>query len=424
MASASTLQITSRIFVAPTTAERLLAGGVLLLSSGAFLSILRPEDSLTSGARTGSIVTDVIWITLYLVFLQRLYKNRRVLNEWLKLPWHVLALYAVVLASILWSEAPALSALKIVGLCGSLLIACYLAGRFTPRALMKMLATVLFTSMALSFLFALFVPTMGIGSGDFAGMWQGIYTHKNSLGLNMALAFMVFMVMATSRLASRVICSLAALAALLLVLLSRSSTSLVLCLVVLAVLMCRGLFRRHSRLIIALALALPIIAVKLDSDTLLNKGLELADRDPTLTGRTELWSAIVMVSERPWLGYGYGAFWRGADGPSFTVWKMANWEAFYSHNGFLDVWLDVGLVGLAILLMGIAISFRSAVVHWLADPSPENVWQILFLLYLFISNLTEGTLLAINVLPWILYLTVAIHLHRRRLIGVPAGATT
>ncbi len=399
-----------------------LASIALLLSSGAFLSVLRPENSLTSGARTGSIVTDTLWIALYLIVLQRLYKNRYALAEQLRLPWHVVALYIVVSASILWSDAPALSALKIVGLCGSLIVACYLAGRFTPRALMKTLAAVLFTSMALCFLFALFIPTLGIGSGDFAGMWQGIYTHKNSLGLNMALAFTVFLVMAISRLGSRIVYSLAALAALSLVLLSSSSTSLVLCLVVSAALMSRRLFQQHSRMMIVLALGLLIFAVNLDSDTILSKGLELVDRDPTLTGRTELWSTVVMVSERPWFGYGYGAFWRGVDGPSYTVWKMTSFDAFYSHNGFLDVWLDLGLVGLAILLLGIAISFRFAVVHWLADPSPENVWQVLFLLYLFISNLTEGTLLAINVLPWILYLTVVMHIERGKRVGIPARA--
>src|SRR5438876_477967 len=136
-----------------------LAAIALLLSSGAFLSILRSEDSLTSGARTGSVVTDVLWIALYLIVLQRLYKHRQGLAERLGLPWHVVVLYAFVSASVLWSEAPTLSALKIVGLGGSLIVACYLAGRFTPRALMKTLAAVLFASMALCFVFALFLPS-------------------------------------------------------------------------------------------------------------------------------------------------------------------------------------------------------------------------------------------------------------------------
>ena len=45
-------------------------------------------------------------------------------------------------------------------------------------------------------------------------------------------------------------------------------------------------------------------------------------KDATLTGRTDLWNvAITMIARRPWLGYGYGGFWRGWTGESAEFWR-------------------------------------------------------------------------------------------------------
>jgi exopolysaccharide production protein ExoQ len=397
-----------------------LAGTILLFSSGAFLSLLRSSESLSSGSRTGSIVTDLLWIGIYLFTLYCWHKNRQVIRNRLQLPWHIAALYLVALASILWSDSPAATAPKLVALGGSLMISCYLAMRFSAHSLLKILARVFLVSMVLSLLVGIFVPAVGIGSGDIAGMWQGIYTHKNTLGLNMALAFAVFLAMATTHHGGKVY-YLAAAFAILLVLLSQSSTSLLLCLVILVAYAARRLVRDYFRISVTLLMAMLAFLFTFDWEVALTKGLDLVNRDPTLTGRTDVWVASIIASEHLWLGYGYGAFWRGADGPSFTVWKLVNWEAFYSHNGFLDVWLDLGFVGLGIVVMGIAISFRSALLRWKIHPLPENLWHVLFILYLVASNLTEGTLLGINVLSWILYVAISIQLRdgNHRGIAIP-----
>lgn len=400
-----------------------LTSAIFLFSSGAFLSLLRTSESLSSGSRTGSIVTDVLWIALYVFALYRWYKHRQVIQSRLQIPWHIVALYLAALASVFWSDAPAATAPKLAALGGSLIISCYLATRFDAYYLLKILAGVFFASMVLSFVFEVFVPGVSIESGDFAGMWQGIYTHKNTLGLNMALAFVVFLSLATTRFGSKPYYLLAAFA-LLLVLLSQSSTSLILCLVSLIAFATRGLVRRHFRIGVMVLVVVLLFLFMLDWEGILTRGLELINRDPTLTGRTDVWVASVAASERSWLGYGYGAFWRGADGPSFTVWKLTNWDAFYSHNGFLDVWLDLGFVGLGLVVLGIAITFRTALLRWRVQPLPQNLWHVLFILYLLASNLTEGTILGTNVLSWILYVAISIQLQGEKLSGVALPRAT
>ena len=72
---------------------------------------------------------------------------------------------------------------------------------------------------------------------------------------------------------------------------------------------------------------------------------ELLNRNQDLTGRTEIWSMVMdAILEHPWLGYGYHAFWRGADGPSVDV-RLSGWIPPHAHNGFLDLALDFGIAG-------------------------------------------------------------------------------
>jgi O-antigen ligase len=127
-------------------------------------------------------------------------------------------------------------------------------------------------------------------------------------------------------------------------------------------------------------------------------------RDPSLTGRVPLWKAIIpMALEKPVLGYGYGAFWLGSAGPSVWVWTAIGWRAVHGHNGYLDLWLDLGIVGLALgtLLLGQVVvrNFRHVMGAWTgADP----VFWASFGLFIALYNFAESTFLKPNSLYWVL----------------------
>jgi exopolysaccharide production protein ExoQ len=81
----------------------------------------------------------------------------------------------------------------------------------------------------------------------------------------------------------------------------------------------------------------------------------------SLTGRTSLWDALyAYLQERPWTGYGFGAFWN----PEFLaqIWSIIPWHPPVAHDGFLDEVLGTGLIGSALLLlawgMGTLIAIR------------------------------------------------------------------
>src|SRR5207302_9875896 len=72
------------------------------------------------------------------------------------------------------------------------------------------------------------------------------------------------------------------------------------------------------------------------------------DRDVTLTGRTTIWGAsLILGMDHPWIGHGFNAFWLGDEGSSGEVRKLAGWDVPSAHNGYLEIWLDLGICGLA-----------------------------------------------------------------------------
>jgi O-antigen ligase len=134
-----------------------------------------------------------------------------------------------------------------------------------------------------------------------------------------------------------------------------------------------------------------------------NALLQLMGRDNTLTGRTDLWTlALEEIAHRPWLGYGYSAFWiYKLD----YVASLFDWGVPHAHNGFLELALNIGVIGVAIFTIGFIRSFARALRGLRIDTSAAGLWPILFLSFVLLYNLTESTVLGHNSLYWALYVS-------------------
>ncbi|MCZ7636122.1 MAG: O-antigen ligase family protein [Verrucomicrobia bacterium] len=107
-------------------------------------------------------------------------------------------------------------------------------------------------------------------------------------------------------------------------------------------------------------------------------------RNETLTGRTETWEALVpVVKNQPFLGVGFGSFW--------TTARRDFYQMSHGHNGYLDILLEVGAVGLAFyvaLLLACAHKLQAA----LRDDYEWASLGISFLLMALVYNVTESAL--------------------------------
>ena len=111
-------------------------------------------------------------------------------------------------------------------------------------------------------------------------------------------------------------------------------------------------------------------------------------RNETLTGRTETWTELVPVVKRqPLLGYGFGSFW--------TTERREFYQMSYGHNGYLDILLELGTVGLALYvawLLSCIWKLRKALAH-------DHDWGSLALSFVFMAivyNYTESALSSLH----------------------------
>lgn len=107
-----------------------------------------------------------------------------------------------------------------------------------------------------------------------------------------------------------------------------------------------------------------------------------------LTGRIPLWEVIVSeIGENPWLGVGFAAFWNPQN--YALIEELVGFPAVSAHSGFLDMLLNVGVVGLAILL---AFCLSATVASWrkVRSRDPLGWLALLFIAFYLLQNLTSS----------------------------------
>jgi O-antigen ligase len=128
--------------------------------------------------------------------------------------------------------------------------------------------------------------------------------------------------------------------------------------------------------------------------------MTLVGRSSSLTGRTEIWGLVIsFIAQRPILGYGYSAFWLGASPESFVVNQVLRGPVMYSHNGYLEMLLTLGAIGLLLTVVLIGTGIKRAVCLSRQRQFGTELWPLAFLLYFIFHNLGEVTI-AMQLLEW------------------------
>jgi len=76
---------------------------------------------------------------------------------------------------------------------------------------------------------------------------------------------------------------------------------------------------------------------------------ESLGRGSNLTGRTELWAHCLEFQSNPIFGAGFDSFWLGERRERIAEFYN-HWSPGGSHNGYLETYLNLGLIGLCILI--------------------------------------------------------------------------
>ncbi|WP_395944982.1 O-antigen ligase family protein [Brevundimonas sp.] len=322
-----------------------------LFFQGALTHLFGASDGSSGGALKALFLPVALLIQLSAIVLLALPKRQRIVLELLpRNPWMLLAIAFIVL-SALWSIDPNLTIRRSIALLGTTAVGLLVYIEVGRERLLRFFAINLAIFTVLSVLFSIAVPSLGTHVHDkFAGQWRGLLGFKNQAAWSASLFIIIWLGSRKTNWMKKLNWPLLAVGFLML-LQTKSATGLAATTFGVATFISLYLFRRFVifRPIALTALAIILVLVFTDAGALFSTILELLGRDASLTGRTSIWTALLpFIQDRLWLGSGYQAFWDHAA----EFFGTSSWMASigHAHNAYIEILLDVGIVGLIIQL--------------------------------------------------------------------------
>lgn len=381
---------------------------ILLLISGAVLPLILHDGPRWPDISPPSAIERVCyWLSYLFLLLQVISRPRDLLRTAIHNPF-VPGVAFIALLSVAWSDDPSTSLRDAGVLSMRTLFGLYLASRYSTKELLQHLGVALGIVAVLSLVLGLVAPDYGLEGSFRGGAWRGAFPTKNVLGETMVLAGIVFWLLSRIPGGGRRAATVMAILAVGLVVLARATGAIVILAALLIIMpVVRGFRRGGAASVLALSGLLVASAVASVAIAERQPVLNALGKDATLTGRTVLWAAVEEhITRRPLLGYGYGAFWEPAGRASEMVRAVVGWDTPHSHNGFLDLWLDIGLVGLLVFLAAYVLAIRRAWVALRAGAGIDGLWAMAFLVMLLLGNLTESSIYQ-NDIFWLVFVAVA-----------------
>ncbi len=373
-----------------------------------FLGIEKGEINL------GNSSTQLIWLGVYaIVFVLILLQANRFAYVFAR-DKLLLFLIGFALFSVLWSSAPTITLRRGIALILTTALGAYLALRFSLSEQLRILSWVFSLAIFLSLAIIFVRPEYGIHHGaPHVGAWRGIYHQNGVFGQQMTLGAIVFLIYAKTNRNHRWLgwglFSLATIA----LLFSRAVTTTITFLILLiSIPFYKSLWKRwnsNSLVLYFLGIVVVMVCILIVATQQVEFLTNLAGKTSTFSGRTFLWVNLLEESRnKPLLGYGYNGFWLGWEGPSARIWQLRTWLPRHAHNGYLDVLLDLGWVGLSAFVIHFLMILLAALKWLRRHPTFDNLWPMFFLVYILITNATRSLILTQNSLVWILYTTISL----------------
>ncbi len=356
------------------------------------LRVARGEDGLRPG---GSDIVSTVTQLLVLVVLLAILAVRW--RSYVPLLRHLLPYVAIVglcLLSVLWSDNPQPTVRRGLSLLTCVLFGVYLTRTFELRGAIAIAGRCAVFLGVLSIMVFIAVPRIGRETAlGYERAMRGVFSQKNPMAecMLLGLTCYAFRMLDEGVRRSHLACVLLLL---LCIALGRSATSLgIAMLVLLAAVFLAARGWPRLRLVIGFGAGWAVLAIAVLMIVAPQFIFELAGRDASLTGRGPLWQEVLhVIAERPLLGHGYAGFWNDDSREVQYLWLLVGWQAPDSHNGYLDVTVQIGLIGLALyMLLWGRVAWRGvAAYRW--GGLRESRWVLLFMLVNYVLNLDEGPL--------------------------------
>jgi exopolysaccharide production protein ExoQ len=363
-----------------------------------------------SSVEAGSPLNRVVLTTLLVLALIILFGRKTECSRILRDNFALVSLYIFVGLSILWSDQMFLSFKRWVRLIEVIPIAMVVLSERAPlAALESIFRRCAYVLIPFSIILAKYYPNIGVHYGRWSGMlaWNGVTLTKNALA-QLCLVSSFFIIWSFIRywrmenVSKPIFRTLAD--GLIFVMavymlfggpggFSATSTANYLFIICCVILLYKMGKYSGQMATILICSVVTIWLLLIFSESFISTITPLLGRDETFTGRTDIWAmALRDAAPHPVLGTGFGSYFA-------TDNEFSNTFGYTGHNGLLDIYVELGVVGVLILL-GFLLSFYRKVRYVLDQSLDWGVFGICFLIISLLANFTESLFLKSSSYIW------------------------
>lgn len=390
---------------------------VLVLTIGAFGSLFVDTGDLATASQ-GSPYLKIASAAIYGIALVRVLLRRGGAMDVLRQNKALVLILLLTLGSALWSIDRSATLHTWATLFGSTLVALDFSINYSVEKQLRIVCVALISVTVLSVVAELLTPGLIPGQDLEGSAWHGVFGVKNVFGKMVCLTVIACLSKIRKSFVARLVTVGIGIT---LGILSQSKSSvgymavMVAVFALLPILKWKPLPRRIAVGVLGFGALLTTYYVATNLETVTSA----MDKDPHLTGRTDLWGyAVDNIRDKPLLGYGYGAFWTYDSVPARRIREAINWDsAPHAHNGYLDLTLEVGLVGLISYVALLAIFAKRGYGYFINGQENYRRWPLTFLAFTLFYQFTESSMVGAGCL-WIIFSSLMLSLKSAQLVVV------
>jgi exopolysaccharide production protein ExoQ len=371
----------------------------------------------------GSPIDAVVFLTLIAAGFRVLQQRGVNLSTFAKHNRWLLVFLVYTLISIVWSDFPLIALKRWIKILGHPIMVLVVLTDPEPMAAVKLLMKrVSYALILLSICLIKYFPQYGRGFDIWTGQAYnaGVATNKNELGC-LCLIFGMFLFWNTLQALkinsaktrrSELVLSIGFFALNWWLLYEASSaTSLTAMMLGIAVILFVDLpFVDKRYVAFYLVFAVVIFAVSEPIFGIYANVVKGLGRNLTLTDRTDVWQSVLKLQDNPIFGVGFESFWLGKR--LETLWAKYFWHPIQAHNGYIEIYLNLGWLGIAFLIGQFLGTFQK-IQQDLAKRFEFGRLRLGFLLAIILYNYTEAAFASVSFV-WTMFFLIAVDYPIRR----------
>ena len=373
--------------------------------------------ALTAELSEGSPVDRAALTGILLFGLMVLVRRGKVVTRCLRDSWPILLFFAYCLVSLAWSDYPDIAFKRWNKAVGDwVMILIVWTDPHPLAALKRMLARTAYVLIPVSILFVKYYPDLG-RTYDWLGQthYTGVTSEKNTLGsicliFGLSALWRALYVFSEERqlnqrarhlVAQLVILSMVAwLFSIADAVTSLSCFALASCILLVSRmrLVARNPFLIHGLMLMMLLVPVSIAILGFSPDTLQQLG-----RNATLTDRTDIWAMVVRLTPDRRVGAGFESFWIGPRLDTMVSQVTKWWVPNQAHNGYLEIFANLGWIGVGCLALVIAWGYRR-IISACQQRIPASNLMLAYFLAGLVFNISEAAFFRMMIPVWLFFL--------------------